>query len=219
MSIKINKRIFHFESLVKGNKAFKKACYCAVSTAVRLNGNSALAVIHPGFCREIVKDRIEHSVYPPIVFDTIRNNEAECKEYMIKLSKLIRSTEEPVFIFSEWHCVDKMQRWMEILNPKAPVILVNTWIGMPVPLDGWDTFIKPCKDLKIKYFNGIGEMAININNENCGCPSIFYDNIKDHFKTNLLTDYTFPNLYFETSKSKHNAKSLLLMKREQEYVS
>jgi hypothetical protein len=179
MKIPTNNMIFHFESLIKESKAFKRSSYSTIANAVQWNGNSALAVIHPGFCREIVKDRIEHSVYPPIVFDTI----------------------EPAFVFSEYHFSDKTLRWLTKLNPKSPVILVETWIGMPVPLDGWASFIKPCQSLNIKSFNETGEMAIKINNESCGCPSIFYDNINGHFKVNLLTDYTFPNLSFQIPES------------------
>jgi hypothetical protein len=199
----INSRanIFHFESLIKGHKKFDRNIRNYIIKTVELNNNSTLAVIHPGYCREVIMNRIKYTGWPPIIYNTIKDNVADYKAYFKKLSTLITSMNEPLFVFCEEHKAEILERWVKSLSPNVPVVLVRTQNSSPRPTGGWDSFIKSSQGLSIKHFKAIGEMALKVNSKDEGCVSAFYNNIGNHLKIDILSEYTFPNLSFEILNS------------------
>ena len=194
---KANMKLFHFESLDKSHPNYDKNRRRIIIDAVERNNNSALVIVHPGYCREVIKNRIKYTYWPPIIYNTIKENVGDHQAYFKKLTNLTASTEIPMFIFCEQHKVEILERWVKSLSTKAPAVLVETYNFSPRPLQGWAHFIETTQKLDIKHFSTIGEMMLRVNNEDEGCVPAFYNNLCAHFKVDLYSEYTFPNRSFE----------------------
>jgi hypothetical protein len=190
-------RMFHFENLIKGHIAFDRDKHNIIAKTVEHNNNTALAVMHPGYCREIIKNRIKYTSWPPVIYNSIKDNAPLLQSYLKDLSALIGTTSVPIFVFCEQHKIDILARWTRTLKPKSPVVLVKTWTNSPLPLAGWEAFARTGNDLGIKSLNGVGEIRLKVNGKDEGCAVGLYNNLQEHFKVDLLTEYTFPNLSFE----------------------
>jgi hypothetical protein len=179
----------------------------AVRQAVRQNGHTALALIHPLYSIPLIRhpDRISrnHHIQQKITWNRYRS-------YLGRLNQHLAQTTLPIFIFHEGINTNKAQidqivNWLSKVGIKNPVITIPTGKADPTPTIpeivsgdlGWEFLARTLAMVEVSQLKLMGEVFFRVNTEKIGCVPYTSEKLSSIFGNlglEIIPQLTFPNV-------------------------